>query len=225
MKVGGDLLKKGGDSSSAKRCGAATPRGGGHGRGFPGLPPGNFCTDGSQIQQSGAFCGIILCFIDFSHALMNKFAAISPKSTSTKQKLETCRIYIFNEWFILCTNSNWESYKNLKLEGTCFTAPKPTWFLNYNWHNKNSLLNTSIECHSVIHLNHKYIFIPSYHDIFCMCFFKSEYSYLMCATSMVHMHLVPNGATPSLFSNLNNFLSLSTIPNTAHSVRTVQQSR
>ena len=42
---------------------------------------------------------------------------------------------------------------------------------------------------------------------------------------MVHMHLVPNGATPSLFSNLINFLSLSTIPNTAHSMRTVQQSR
>ena len=42
---------------------------------------------------------------------------------------------------------------------------------------------------------------------------------------MVHMHLVPNGATPSLFSNLNNFLFLSTIPNTAHSVKTVQQSR
>ena len=42
---------------------------------------------------------------------------------------------------------------------------------------------------------------------------------------MVHMHLVPNGATPSLFSNPYNFLSLSTIPNTANSVRTVQQSR
>ena len=47
----------------------------------------------------------------------------------------------------------------------------------------------------------------------------------MCATSLVHMHLVPNGATPSLFSNLNNFWSLSTIPNAARSVRTVQQSR
>ena len=34
--------------------------------------------------------------------------------------------------------------------------------LNYNnRHDKNSLLNTSIECHSVIHLNHKYI-ISSY---------------------------------------------------------------
>ena len=152
MKVGGDLLKEGGDSSSAKRCDAATPGGGGHGRGSGGggggggggspgkflqkwgggggAPPGNFCKNGGQIQQSGAFCGIILCFIDFSQALMNKFAAISPKSTSTKQKLETCRIYIFNEWFILCTNSNWQSYQNLKLEGTCFTAPKPTWQVN-----------------------------------------------------------------------------------------------
>ena len=58
VKVGGDLLKVGGDSSSAKRCGAATPRRGGHGRGFPppiGGGPGNFCKNGSQIQQSGAF--------------------------------------------------------------------------------------------------------------------------------------------------------------------------
>ena len=88
VKVGGDLLKVGGDSSSAKRCGAATPRRGGHGRGFPppigggpgGPPPGNFCKNGSQIQQSGAFWGIILCFIiDFSQALMNKFASIFPQ--------------------------------------------------------------------------------------------------------------------------------------------------
>ena len=87
-KVGGDLQKVGGDSSTAKRCGAATPHGGGHGRGGSpchwwgsgGPPPGNFCKNGSQIQQSGAFWGIILSFIiDFSQALMNKFASIFPQ--------------------------------------------------------------------------------------------------------------------------------------------------
>ena len=51
-----------------------------HWWGSGGPPPGNFCKNRSQIQQSGAFWGIILCFIiDFSQALMNKFTSIFPQ--------------------------------------------------------------------------------------------------------------------------------------------------
>ena len=130
VKVGGDLLKVGGDSSSAKRCGAATPRRGG---GFPlplvgvrGASPGKFL---QKWKSNTAIWCILRDNFMFHHWFFTGIDEQVCFNFSPKQKLERCTIYIFNEWLILCTNSNWQSYQNLKLEGTCFTAPKPTWQL------------------------------------------------------------------------------------------------
>ena len=139
VKVGGDLLKVGGDSSSAKRCGAATPRRGGHGRGFPPPIGGKFL---QKWKSNTAIWCILRDNFMFHHWFFTGIDEQVCFNVSPKQKLERCTIYIFNEWLILCTNSNWQSYQNLKLEGTCFTAPKAHMagqvLLNYsNRHDKN----------------------------------------------------------------------------------------
>ena len=97
VKVEGDILKVGGESSTAERCGAATLRGGGHGRGFPpaigggpgGLPREIFAKmevkSSNLVHSEGWF---YVSSLIFHRHWWTSLLQFFPKSTSTEQKLE-----------------------------------------------------------------------------------------------------------------------------------------